>query len=302
MPEDCVRRSPTLALMGVLLVSTGAGAAVPMERSSDGHDTVPVFVDGRGPYPFILDTGADTGGLYQWFIDELRLAPRGAEQTVSGQTGDSRVRTYAVGDVALDGRHLRHVGVFGFPNRRDSGREAGVLGNDFMDGALVAFDFPCRRVEIDARRADFAHAVGPGPGPVRADQGVAGVLTLPVSVNGFAGEALLDTGSRTTRLTSNFAKGAGIDPGSGAFQDGAPIFGTALTKMVPRDGPVGTVRFGGVEVRDVRAEVIDLPALKDDFKGRPAMILGVDLLGRYRLLYDHKGRRVWLRPSQCGGA
>jgi predicted aspartyl protease len=34
-------------------------AEVALTPAGDGHDTVPVFVNGRGPYPFILDTGAE---------------------------------------------------------------------------------------------------------------------------------------------------------------------------------------------------------------------------------------------------
>jgi len=69
--------------------------------------------------------------------------------------------------------------------------------------------------------------------------------------------------------------------------------------MIPRNGPVGRIGFGGVEIANAHAQVIDLPMLKDDFGGRPAMLLGADLLGRYRVLYDHEARRIWIRSSSC---
>jgi len=34
-----------------------------------------------------------------------------------------------------------------------------------------------------------------------------------------------------------------------------------------------------------------------DFGGKPAMLLGADLLSRYRLLYEHEARKIWIRPS-----
>jgi len=219
---------------------------------------------------------------------------------LSGQTGVAKVSLYRVDDLALEGRHLRHSSAFGLPNRHDGGQEAGVLGNDFMDGAIVAYDFPCRRVEVHAKPADLDKIVGPGLPPIVAgiDEGTT-LLTLPVAVNGFTGIAVLDTGSRDTRLTSSFARAAGIDASSKQFQDGAAIFGANSNQMIPRNGPVGRIGFGGIEIDNARAQVIDLPMLEADFGGKPAMLLGADLLSRYRLLYDHEARKIWLRPSIC---
>jgi predicted aspartyl protease len=289
----------TAVVMGALASFVPADAGVPLSSAGDGHDTVPVFVDGTGPFDFILDTGADRGAIYPRFAAKAHLKPLpGRDEVIGGQTGSSRLPKYRLGDVVLDGHHLRGSTVFGLPARRDAGREAGVLGNDFMDGALVAFDFPCRRVEVYDAARDVGRAIGKGPSPIKTGAKEQ-ILTLPVAVNGAAGIAYLDTGSRKTRLTTSFARAARIDLASAAFRDAPPIYGTALHKMTPRSGPIGTVAFGGFTVSNVEAEVIDLPALIEDFKGRPAMILGADLLGRFRLLYDHKAHRIWLRTSEC---
>jgi hypothetical protein len=185
------------------------------------------------------------------------------------------------------------------PNRNDAGREAGVLGNDFMNGALVVFDFPCHHVAF-YDRVDAGKVAGAGARPVLAgiDPGST-LLTLPVTVNSYTGIAALDIGSRNTRLMPSFARAAGIDATSSQFHDAAAIYGANSKKMIPRNGPIGTVRVGGIQIGNVEAQIIDLPALEEDFKGKPAMLLGADLLGRYRLLYDHRARRIWIRPSQC---
>ena len=41
------------------VASASDGSQVPLTLGKDGHDTVPVYVNGKGPYPFILDSGAD---------------------------------------------------------------------------------------------------------------------------------------------------------------------------------------------------------------------------------------------------
>ena len=250
-----------VAMMGALASFVPADAGVPLSPAGDGHDTVPVTVDGAGPFDFILDTGADRGAIYPRFAAKAHLRPLpGREELIGGQTGSSRLREYKLGDVVLDGHHFRGSTVVGLPARRDAGREAGVLGNDFMDGALVAFDFPCRRVEVYDATSDVGRAIGKGPSPIKTGA-KDGVLTLPVTVNGATGIAYLDTGSRKTRLTTSFARAARINPASTAFRDAPPIYGTALKKMTPRSGPIGTVAFGGLKVSNVEAEVIDLPAL-----------------------------------------
>lgn len=274
---------------------------VPLASAGDGHDTVPAYVDGKGPYPFILDTGADQSAVYPWFVDRASLRKvAGKDQDLSGQTGSARVSTYALRTVTLAGVAARGVEAYGLPARRDSGREAGVLGNDLMDRAIVAFDFPCRVVELRPRAAGVTSLTGPGHAPSVAgiDKGTT-LLTLPVTINGAAGIAILDTGSRWTRLTPGFAKAAGLDTSSAAFHDADPFYGTSGHAITPRIGPIGRLAIGGHILSGVTAQVVALPVLAQDFGDRPAMLLGADILGRFRFVYDHAGRRVWFLPSRC---
>ncbi len=127
------------------LIHTAALATVSLTPAADGHLTVPTFINGNGPFPFILDTGADGSAAYQWFA-QLHHLPLGKSEQVIGQTGTSTIPTYKVHRLSVDGTERQNLQVDGLPNRRDKGREAGVVGNDFMDGAVVVFDFPCHSV------------------------------------------------------------------------------------------------------------------------------------------------------------
>lgn len=158
----------TAAAMLALTTVAHAGAGVPLTPGADGHATVPVFVDCKGPYPFILDTGADGSAVYAWFACQARLAPApGGDQLLTGQTGSEKVRMYEIGRATLDGHAIAHVAAFELPDRRDRGEQAGVLGNDFMDGTLVAFNFPCRRVQLYPR-VDAVRIAGAGASSVAA--------------------------------------------------------------------------------------------------------------------------------------
>lgn len=275
-------------------------AEVPLTPAGDGHDTVPVFVNSHGPYPFILDTGADGPAVYQWFALTARLKKLPGGESLTGQTGSSEVSTYHIADFELAGVHQRHATAVGLPDRHDAGREAGVLGNDFMDGAVVAFDFPCHKIEVYPKPADIAAVVGPGQPPVIAGTSKNDtLLSLPVTINGYTGPALLDTGSRETRLNFAFAHAAGLDTDSARFHDAKPIYGTSGHKLVPRIGTVNSIRFAGTTLQNTTIQIADLPALQEDFGSKPAMLLGADLLGHYRLIYDHSSHRIWLRTSTC---
>ena len=277
------------------------GHHVALTSAGDGHDTVPVYVNGKGPYPFILDSGADQSAVYQWFADRARLKKIvGKDQSLSGQTGSAKVSMYQMRTVSLAGITARNLEAYGLPNRRDNGKEAGVIGNDLMDQAIVVFDFPCRRIEFQPRSPNAEALISAKASPTKAglDEGTT-LLTLPVTINGAEGVAVLDTGSRWSRLTPGFAKAAGIDTTSHEFSDGEPFYGTSGVKTVPRTGPVGRLTVGGQAIANLTAQVVALPMLIQDFGDKPSMLLGADVLGRFRFVYDHAAHRVWFLPSRC---
>ena len=289
-----------LASMSVgMLLAQQASAAVPLTTISDGHLLVPVYVDGKGPYPFMLDTGADTSGLYQWFADEATLPPAGAT-TVTGMTGAVEMKQYHVASFKLDGREFKGVTAYALPDRHDGAKIAGVIGNDFMDGTVTVFDFPCSQVTVHPKPADAAAIAGSGT-PIAAQRPLADTLfSLPVTLNGAKGIGVLDTGNRLTKINPRFAKAAGLDTGSPAFHPADAIYGISPTVgMVPKAGPIGTVSVGDIRLEQVQGEVIDIKTFAEDFGDTPVMQLGTDLIGRFRLVYEHDANRFWLTPSRC---
>jgi hypothetical protein len=295
-------RAPASALIVAIAAQlVGAvQAAVPFTAAGDGHDTIPALVNGKGPFPFILDTGADGSALYQWFAEKEHL-PKGSVRDVDGQTGSVPSPTYSLKTLSVDGRTIHNVVADGLPNRQDAGLEAGVAGNDLMDGTIAIFDFPCRRVEIRPKPVDL-HSIVPSDAVMVQGGSVPDgtLLTLPIQVGGYEGTAYLDTGSRDTRISPSFAAAAHIDPASPAFRDADLIFGFKSKGTVSRIGPIGSVRFAGISLTHAEARVIDLP-LFGTFRpgGPPAIILGADLMKGYRLVYDHEAKHFWFTPSSC---
>lgn len=289
------------SLSAALLLAQGAQAAVTLTSLKDGHLVVPAYVDGKGPYPFMLDSGADTSGVYQWFADQEKLPPAGAT-TVSGMTGAVNINQYRVASFKMDGHELGGVTAYALPNRHDGEKIAGVLGNDFMDGTVTEFNFPCGRVMIHPKPADATAIAGKGLAPIQARRQVSDdtLLSFPVSVDGAKGTAVLDTGNRVTKINLRFAKAAGLDPHSSAFHPADAIYGISPTQgIVPMAGPLGTLKIGSQSLEQVQGEIIDIKTFAEDFGDSPVIQIGTDLMGRFRLVYEHDANRFWLAPSSC---
>jgi hypothetical protein len=131
--------------------------------------------------------------------------------------------------------------------------------------------------------------------------GSMGLARSPSSwINGVKGLAVLDTGSRDTRINSRFAAAAHIDPSSVDFKATDPLYGANSKAMSSKKGPLGTIAFAGVEVQDVQGRVMDLPVFETfGMADAPAMILGEDVMSEFRLIYDHQEKRIWFLHSAC---
>jgi hypothetical protein len=57
---------------------------------------VPVFIDGRGPLPFALDTGASRSLISATLAEHLHLPARGSAGMLQGVTGDASAENFAV--------------------------------------------------------------------------------------------------------------------------------------------------------------------------------------------------------------
>jgi len=288
------------ALLASAIWPRDATAEVAMTPGVTGHLLVPVFVNGKGPYAFMLDTGADTSAVYAWFASEQHL-PSGKTATISGATGDVEETTTRVESLSLDGRAIHHLDVDTIPDRTDGVKIAGIVGADLLMDRITVMDTGCQTVSLLPRGKNAARLAGHSATLIEAGSIKNGKqLTLPVTVNGVAGVATLDSGARSSMINTTFANAAQIDPGSAAFRDGPPARGAVQTPIPSRIGPIGTVSFPGSTQRNVVARVVDLPVFDDaGYSDGHAFNIGVDMLQAMRITLDYSARRVWIGPSSC---
>jgi uncharacterized protein YceK len=125
--------------------------AVPMELFG-GRPVVSVHINGKGPFQFILDTGAGGTVVDQELARELGLPDKG--RTLAGRPGASAPVPAMV--TRIDQLELGQAQVSGlFAVSLDlstvlSGSQAprGVLSAASFPGLLITFDYPEKRVEL----------------------------------------------------------------------------------------------------------------------------------------------------------
>jgi predicted aspartyl protease len=293
------RKTLAAILAGALLTGV-ALAEVPLSWDSTGHVVVPAMVNGKGPFQFILDTGADESAVYSWFAKSLNL-PKGASGELSGATGSAQMMFTRLSTLSLDGHAIRDINADTIPDRPDGAKLGGVAGVDLMMHRLAVIDFGCGTIALLPTQEPRSEIVGRSATLIRAGSIRDGKqLTLPVSINNVTGIAVLDSGSRNTIINHKFAEAAGINPLSSVFRDGPHTRGATGTAIASRVGPIGTVHFAGITRRNAVARVADMPFLEGaGLANTPAMTLGLDFLRGTRLTIDYSARRFWFAKSVC---
>jgi hypothetical protein len=93
---------------------------------------VPVKVNGRGPYNFVLDTGASSSTVSRSLMRRLRLPRNGDTARVRGVAGAAEVPLVTVGRWTLGGKRLhgRSLPVLDLGADFGDGQVSGLLGSD----------------------------------------------------------------------------------------------------------------------------------------------------------------------------
>ena len=210
----------------------------------DGHITVQVMLDGKGPFAFLFDTGAQGSVMDLAFAREQGL-DLGQQITVSSPGGGGRpgylvsIGRLEVGGLALRG--LTSIAFDGLPFPRTATSPRGVLSPYSLAGLLITVDYPGQRLVF--RRGALP---APDEREVFGWDRARGLPLIPIHIGGQSLSVHLDTGA---------SRGLSLP--------------TALQSRLTFDGPLRDMGFA----RTVdRAEAV-----------RGGCVKGALTLGRYTL-------------------
>jgi predicted aspartyl protease len=183
---------------------------------------------GQGPYPMVIDTGAEFTVITTKFAKELGLKPVGSPIGAEGAGCKTKVRAYelesaSVGGVELEGRSIFTVDA---PEEENGEQLRGSLGADVLSRfGSVKIDFRNETLvlggEEEGPRFRNGQSPAPVPGallkrkpkltvPMRVDAGILGVTqTVKVGVGSTKPRPwLIDTGSSASVIDPDIVKRA----------------------------------------------------------------------------------------------
>jgi predicted aspartyl protease len=236
--------------------------------------TAPVRVNGAGPFPFVVDTGASQTVISSELAAQLGLI-LGEAAEVNGVAGvKSTVTTRARLDVGK--RRFAASQLLVFSAASIGGM--GLLGLDDLDGQAVTLDFAGRALHVEPgkRLADDPHAV-----TVEAHRRSGQLTLVDADVAGMRLTAFIDSGAQNT--IGNMAL---LDltqarhPGLPWMR--APVVSATGQTIDAQIVSLPHLRIGGLAVPTWPVAFADLHVFRMwSLTSRPAILLGVDLLSRF---------------------
>ena len=209
----------------------GGGQRVPMTVSTVAGQTaeaVDVCIDGRGPYPFVLDSGAGQSTIDAGLARRLHLASAGPASEFAGVGCTGTAYPVGVASWSLDGVDLapQQLTAATLPQMGGKGEPMGLLGSDVLSRfGAVRIDFSSGALELAGPEGaplsgstPFTGPLGPPPVALTDGQGstvplvvnpTQGDITLSVAVRFAAGPRrsfVVDTGSSQSVVATSVAR------------------------------------------------------------------------------------------------
>jgi predicted aspartyl protease len=248
--------------------------ACPTTRDYVGRVVAAVMVDGRGPFRFIVDTGANESTISPKLAAALGLAPSSSRPLrIAGVTGTEIVPSVPVESLRAGALVIAHSQLPVIWSPIMTGAD-GILGAAGLAQDSLLVDFLHNTVVIHTA-ADVG--IPSGYARVQATRLRGGLLSVPGEVGNVPVDAIIDTGSPQTLGNMALYRALYSKPGAGGK---ANVYG--VTRQV-RPGNVQvapTVDLGAIRIGNAVLVFGDFPIFKVwGLTEHPAIILGMDVLG-----------------------
>ena len=269
--------------------------------------TALVRINGRGPFEFVVDTGANRTVVSREVADALGLPDAGVAE-VHGVTGVEPVQTALVRRLQIDALQTEVIRAPVLP-RKQLGAD-GLLGVDALRNRRVLMNFRDNQLSIDRdpgssplRSPVEARRNGPNvsrkglgqrvvvPARYRFGQ----LIILGADVSGRPVTAFIDSGSQSTvgnRALQHAAYGGGGDVGPRALQYRVPILSATGQTSEGDVGALPLLKIGGLTMSGLVITYADLHIFTIwDLWERPSLLLGMDVLRQFNAMELNYARR-----------
>ena len=255
---------------------------------------LPVQVNGRGPFDFILDTGAGTSLLSSDLAKQLDVKVIGSKEGHSAG-GKVSVSLAKIDFLAVGGIKLSDVDV-GIVDLATIGKTIGAkidgdLGYNFLKHFRVSIDY--RNCEIrldDPKRAESFSRSAKTEIPIRLASPAKPLILVDVHANGRGPfQFAIDTGTSTTAIAPELAKQLGMEssPVGPGTTGGASVDFSA--------GSLPSFQLGGAKIDNMAVVVADFFTMLNAAIGAKLDgIVGYNFLRNYKVVIDYPGETLTL--------
>ena len=254
------------------------------------------MIDGRGPFRFLVDTGANSSMVTPAVVQALGLTPIPfTEERVDGITGSEKlpcvtIRSLRIGDIV---RHNLRLPIADSPVL--DGLD-GILGLAGFGAIRVVVDFYANRVIIERSNPSAL----PGFLDIRAGRTPGGLLVIPARIGDIPVAAVIDTGATVTIGNSELRQALVRDAARKARS--AEIFGVTRQRFHGGIVPSPEIFLGPAAIEHLAIVYSDIPIFRIwHLDSRPALIIGMNVLGTVdALALDYPRARVYVLPVESG--
>lgn len=256
--------------------------------------TVPVRVNGAGPYRFVVDSGADTSVVSERIARQLQL-PAGRRTILNSITDSQYVDRVLVDELELGPTRVRELEV-PILRERDLGAH-GMIGLDALVEQRLMLDFEKRTIAIDDGRTPLPQSSGEIVVTARLRKGQ--LILTQVRAGAQQVDAVVDTGSEIT--IGNIAlrdKLMRRNPRQFTEVEVIGVTGTPAKLQIAR---VPLMRIGSIVLQNVPIAFADVPPFQVfGIKDKPSLLLGTDLMSNFRKVsLDFRDRKVRFQLKRC---
>jgi predicted aspartyl protease len=258
--------------------------------------TVPVSINGKGPYSFVVDTAAERTVISRELAGRLAL-DSGEAVTVLSISGYDQIDTAIVPTLQLTSSRSR-VSDLEAPMMGETNLGAsGLLGIDSLKSKRVVIDFKAGRMSIVDATTLSAYN---GDIVVTARSKFGQLILVDASADGQKVNVIIDTGSQVSignpALRAKLAARNRLGPVT-------PVTLLSVTggEMAADYSSIAHMRIGGVELKGMPVAFTDAELFhKLGLTDKPSLLLGMDVLRNFsRVSVDFANRSVrFLLPGQ----
>ena len=266
-------------------------------RKVESRMTVDVRVNGRGPYHFVVDSGADTTAVGLKVARDLQL-PLGTPVILNGMTDRNIVDRVRVASLRLGPSTISNLEVPAL-KEEDLGGD-GMIGIDALVRQRLMMDFDDKVIKVEDAARPVEHFTDEIVIVARLQHGQ--LILTHVKAGGFALDAVIDTGSEIT--IGNLALRDRLMSRNLNKEWTVATTGVTGKTVDLQLGQLRELRVGSIVLHNIPIAFADVPPFKVfGLSDTPALLLGTDILQNFRKVsLDFAARKVRFQLRRCGSS